>query len=307
MKDIPAILHSAVIISTPLLFAATGGLYTELAGMLNIALEGMLLTGAFAAIAAVSLTGSITAGVTAAIIAASLLALLTAFTTIKLKSNVFITGLAANLLASGLSVVISQKIFNTRGVVPIHDLPALPVMHIPLIGKIPLLGNLVSGFSPYIYAAWLLLLLTWLVINKTTFGYRLRGCEKHSDVLHSLGIKSGNYRYVAFLVSGIFCGIGGSFLSLNLGAFVPNMSAGRGWIALVIMLLAKRRVVFMLIAALIYGIAEAFSNYAQGLINIPAELILAMPYGITLLAIIAASVFTFRRSHAERAPRLARH
>jgi simple sugar transport system permease protein len=292
---------------TPLLCAATGGLYTGLAGMLNIALEGMLLAGAFAAIAALSLTGSVAAAIIAALIASSVLALLTAFSTLKLKSNVFIAGLAANLLAGGLTVVLSQRLFNTRGVVPLRDFAALPVIDIPLLKDIPFIGALVSGYSPYTYAALLLLPISWLIIYKTPFGYRLRACEKHADVLHSLGIESDRYRYAAFLISGLCCGIGGSFLSLNLGAFVPNMSAGKGWIALVIMLLARRSPLDILIAAFVYGLAEAFSNYAQGIINIPSELILAMPYVITLLAICAASILTVRKAHAEKARRPATH
>ena len=291
MKSMLAVLQNSVLIMTPLLFAAVGGLYTELAGMLNIALEGMLLSGAFAAIAAVSLTGSFAAGIAAAIIASTVLAFITAFATLKLKSNVFISGLAANLLAGGLTVVMSQRLFNTRGVVVVHDIPALPLINIPLIRDIPVLGNLVSGYSPYTLASLLVLLVSGLVIYRTPFGYRLRACGKHADVLHSLGIKSDTYRYAAFLISGVCCGIGGSFLSLNLGAFVPQMSAGKGWIALVIMLLGMRRPLGVLAAAFLYGVAEAFSNYAQGIIAIPAELILAMPYIITLLAIIGASIY----------------
>jgi simple sugar transport system permease protein len=304
---IAAILHSAVLISTPLLFAATGGLYTELAGMMNIALEGMLLTGAFAAVAAVSLTGSIAAGITAAVITSTLLALVTAFSALKLKSNVFIAGLAANLLAGGLTAVMSQHFFNTRGVVPLRDFSGLFVVDIPVIAETRVVGSMVSGFSLYTYGAWLLLLLSWIIIHKAPFGYRLRACGAHGEVLHSLGINGDIYRYGSFLISGFFCGLGGSFLSLNLGAYIPNMPAGRGWIALVIMLLARRRLPGVLAAAFIYGLAEALSNYAQGIVNFPAELILAMPYGITLLAITGASLFTVRKARAGKASRPAPH
>ena len=307
MRYISAILHSAVLISTPLLFAATGGMFTELAGMMNIALEGMLLAGAFAAIAAVSMTGSISAGICAAIIAASVLALLTALSVLKLKSNVFIAGLAANLLAGGLTIVLSQRIFNTRGVVPLRELIALPVINIPLVEKIPLAGTLLSGHSLYTYTAWLFLVIAWLAIYKTPFGYRLRAGGTSPKILRSLGIDNSKYCYAAFLISGFCCGIGGSFLSLNLGAFIPNMSAGRGWIALIIMLLARRRPLGILIAALVYGLAEALSNYAQGAIKIPAELILAMPYLITLLAICGSSIFTSYRSRAGKALLPAKH
>jgi len=128
MKDFFAVFNSAMLISTPLLFAACGGLFTVLAGMLNIALEGMLLTGAFAAIAVVSITGNAAAGIAAAIIASASLALITAFSSIKFKSNVFIAGLAANLLASGLTIVLSQRLFNTRGVVPLRDFQVIPFL-----------------------------------------------------------------------------------------------------------------------------------------------------------------------------------
>ena len=287
-----ALLRSTVVIMTPLLFAATGGLFTELSGMLNIALEGLLLTGTFAAVAAVAFTGSFAAGLFAAIISSMALALLTAFTTLKLRSNIFITGLAANMLSSGLTVVLSYQLFNTRGVVVLRDIASLPVINIPLVCNIPFLGSLLSGHSLYVYASWLLLLLSWALIYKTPFGYRLRASGKRSEALASLGIESSTFRYAAFAISGIFCGIGGSFLSLNLGAFVPNMPAGKGWIALVIIFLGSRRPIGLIIAAFIFGLAEAFSNYAQGLFSLPADFILALPFFFTLLAMIVSSIFS---------------
>ena len=296
MKNILPVLHSAVVIMTPLLFAATGGLFTGLAGMLNIALEGLLLAGAFAAVAAVYYTGSFTAGLTAAILACLALSALHAVTTMKLRSNVFITGLAANLLTGGLTIVLSHHLFNTRGVIVLHDVlhgsSHLPVVDIPFINSIPVIGELFSGHSVYVYASWLLLFVSWIVIYKTPFGFRLRACDKHAPALVSLGINADTYRLAAFLISGFYCGIGGSFLSLNLGAFVPNMPAGKGWIALVVIFLGGRRPLGLLAAAFVFGLADAFSNYAQGLFSIPANFILAMPYLFTLLAMILVSIWT---------------
>jgi simple sugar transport system permease protein len=283
---------------TPLLFAATGGLYTELSGMLNIALEGLLLIGAFSAIATVYFTGSFAAGLSAAILASMLLAALLAGTSIKLRSNVFITGLAVNLLASGLTIVLSHYIFNTRGVVALHDISQLPVVVVPFIDNVPVIGTLLSGHSVYVYASWLLLFLSWLVIYKTPFGYRLRACDKNSVALVSLGLYPDTYRWIAFLVSGLCCGIGGSFLSLNLGAFVPNMTAGKGWIALVVIFLGVRKPLGLIAAAFVYGLAEAFSNHAQGLLNIPADFILAMPYLLALLAMIFVSMWVKQKNRA---------
>ena len=297
MKNLLPALHSAVIIMTPLLFAAAGGLFTELAGMLNIALEGLLLMGAFAAVAAAYYTGSFAAAIAAAIIASFALACLLAFTTLKLRSNVFITGLAANLLAGGLTVVLSDFLFKTRGVITLPGFPHLPLLHIPLINTIPIIGELLSGHSPYAYAGVLLLALSWLVIYKTPFGFRLRACGSRQDALVSLGLKPNTYRCAALLISGCCCGIGGSFLSLNLGAFVPNMPAGKGWIALVVVFLGGRKPQGLLAAAFIFGLADAFSNYAQGRFNVPADFILALPYLFTFLVIVAVSVWDSKQPH----------
>ncbi|GHU75963.1 ABC transporter permease [Spirochaetia bacterium] len=285
------ILHSAVVIMTPLLLAATGGLFTELAGMLNIALEGMLLTAAFTAIITAHFTGSIFVGILAAIAASMFLAAILGAVTLKLKANVFIAGLAANLFAAGATVVLSHRLFGTRGVVALNDVARLPALTIPPIAGIPVLGDIFSGHTPYVYVSWLLLAAAWLVLYRTPAGFRIRACAKHSEALVSLGIKPGSWRFAAFLVSGFTCGIGGSFLSLNLRSFVPNISSGKGWVALVVIFLANRKPQGLLPAALIFGLAEAFSNYAQGALDIPADFILAIPYLFTLLVMIAVSVY----------------
>jgi simple sugar transport system permease protein len=289
------VLHSAINIMTPLLFAATGGLFTELSGMLNIALEGMLLTGAFAAVAATYFTGSVAAGIAAAVLSSLALSFLLALSCLKLRSNVFIAGLATNLFAPGLTVVLSHHFFGTRGVVFLQDIPRLPRIDIPAIDGLPVVGDLFSGHTVYVYAAWLLLAAAWIVLYRTPFGFRLRSCDGHADALISLGLRPDAYRFTAFLVSGFCCGLGGSFLSLNLGAFVPNLSAGKGWIALVVIFLGNRRPQGLFAAALVFGLAEAFSNYAQGIFSVPADFILAIPYVFTLLAMIGFSVYARRK------------
>ena len=295
MSDVLPTLSSAVTIMTPLLLAATGGLFTELSGKLNIALEGMLLTGAFFAVLAVHHTGSLAAGLAAAVLASLALSALLAFANLKLRSNVFIAGLAANLLAGGLTVVLSQRFFGTRGVMVLPDFRPLPAVALPFLESVPVAGRLLSGHSPYVYAAWLLLFLSWVAIFKTPFGYRLRACGRHAGALESLGVKPDSYRWAAFLVSGVFCGIGGSLLSLHLGVFVPGMTAGRGWIALVVIFLGLRRPLGLLAAAFVFGLAEALSIYVQGF-DLPADFVLAMPYLLTFLAMIFVSVWAKRKN-----------
>ncbi|MDR0561541.1 MAG: ABC transporter permease [Spirochaetaceae bacterium] len=282
------ILHSAVGIMTPLLLAATGGLFTERAGMLNIALEGLLLIGAFAAIVGSHLSGSLHAGILAGVFAAMTLSAMLGFFTLRLKSNVFITGLAANLFASGVTVVLSYRLFATRGVLVFENIPRLKTLSLPGFLRIPVL----SGHTWYVYFSWFLLLASWFILYRMPFGFHLRACEHRSGALVSLGLNPDRYRFAAFLISGFTCGIGGSFLALNLGVFVPNMSSGKGWIALVVIFLGGRRPIGLFAAALLFGLAEAFSNYAQGSFNVPTDFILAIPYIFTLFVMTGFSIFS---------------
>jgi simple sugar transport system permease protein len=280
MEFILPVLKSALTIMIPVLFAAAGGLFPALAGTLNIALEGLLLIGAFTAITVFYFTGSIALSITAAAMAAISLSALHAFSAFKLRANEFISGLAVNLLSAGLCIVLSDKIFNTRGVVNAY----------------PAASRIISSADGYLFFALVLLVITAVVIYKTPFGYRLRACDKSEEALVSLGIKTGFYKSTALLISGFLCGLGGSFLSLNLGAFVPGMSAGKGWIALVVIFLGRRNPFGLLAASLVFAIAESFSNYAQGFWKVPADFILAFPYIITLIAIIIVSIVPFYRS-----------
>lgn len=289
------LLHSAVSIMTPLLLAATGGLFTELSGMLNIALEGMMLWGAFSSIVFTHYTGSLFLGVLLALLTTMLLAAIMGSATLYLRSNIFITGLATNLLASGLTVVLSYRMFGNKGVVVFKGIKELPYLKIPPLQSIPILGDLLIGHHLFVYLSWFLLLVALFLLYHTPFGLRLRSIGDNEEVLLSLGHQPNLYRMVAFLIAGAFCAFGGATLSLSLGAFVPNMTSGKGWIALVVIFLGQRRPLGLLLAAFVFGLADAFSNYAQGAFNILAEFILAIPYVFTLLVMIGLSAFNSRR------------
>ncbi|NLA92988.1 MAG: ABC transporter permease [Spirochaetales bacterium] len=285
------ILHSAVSIMTPLLLAATGGLFTELSGMLNIALEGMMLWGAFSSIVFTHYSGSLLMGILLSLLSTMLLAAILGSVTLYLRSNLFITGLATNLLASGLTIVLSYRMFGNKGVVVFRGLPELPILKISPLQSIPILGDLFIGHHLFVYLSWILLLGALFLLYHTPFGVRLRSVGHNEEVLLSLGHRPTLYRMVAFLLSGFFCAFGGATLSLSLGAFVPNMTSGKGWIALVVIFLGQKRPLGLLLAAFVFGIADAFSNYAQGALAIPAEFILALPYVFTLLVMIGLSIY----------------
>jgi simple sugar transport system permease protein len=289
------LVHNAVGIMTPFLLAAIGGLFTELAGMLNIALEGLMLTGAFFSVVFAAATGSLFLGILAGIGAAMLLALVFAVANLSLKANVFISGLAVNLFASGFTVVLAFQLFGNKGVIRFENIARLPVLSVPALQRIPLLGDLLLGHNVLVYVSWAIAALGALVISRTPFGLRLRGTGLGPKTVASLGLRPERYQLAAILISGFTCGLAGSLLTLNLSAFVPNITSGRGWIALVAIYLGNKSPLGIVVAAFVFGLAEAVSNYAQGAIDIPADFILAFPYLVTVVAMILYSVWRYYR------------
>jgi len=291
------LLHNTIGIMTPFLLAATGGLFTELAGMLNIALEGLMLIGAFFSVVFAGVTGSLFIGVLLGIASAMLVAALFGAVSLNLKANVFISGLATNLLASGLTVVLAFQIFGNKGVVR-FEIATLPSLSIPALARIPILGDLLIGHNVLVYLSWLIVVLAAVVIYRTPFGLRIRGTGLGAPTITSLGLKPRRYQMAGILISGFTCGLAGAVLTLNLSAFVPNITSGRGWIALVAIYLGNKTPWGIVIASFVFGFAESFSNYAQGATNIPADFILAFPYLITVLAMIGYSIWRHYRARA---------
>jgi len=290
------LIHNSISIMTPFLLAAIGGLMTELAGMLNIALEGLILIGAFFSVIFAASTGSLFFGLLLGIMMTVLVSFVFGAVTLYLKANVFITGLATNLLAGGLTTVLSFYLFGTKGVLMFKKLPSLPSFNVPVLHGIPVIGDILFGHNILVYLGWLIVVLSWIVIYKTPFGYRLRGTGSNPDAMKTLGLKPRNYQMAGFLISGFTCGLAGAVLTLNLGVYVPHISSGRGWIALVVIYLGGKTPFGILGAAFIFGLAESISNYAQGFMDIPADFILAFPYLITVVAMVIMSIVQQRKT-----------
>jgi len=291
--DIP-VLNDTINIMTPFLLAATGGLYSALAGVLNIALEGLMLNAAFFSIVFTMATGNIFLGILGGIVATLLMTLLFGFISLGLKANVFICGLATNLLAGALSIVLAFKIYGQTGSIAFPGMPTLSPIRIPVIHNIPVLGPLLSGYNILVYLSWLFLFLSVIIIYKTPFGIRLRAVGNDANSARSLGINPQRIKMASFLISGFTCAIGGAFLSLTLGAFVPNVTSGRGWIALAIIYLGKKTPMGVLLGAVIFGFVEYISNFLQAVSNFPAELLLSLPFFTTVGILIAFSIIEER-------------
>lgn len=280
---------NAIAAMTPLIFAALGGLFTELTGMLNIALEGLILVGAFFGIVAASMTQSLFAGLVAGSLAAAVLAWAYGSATIRLKANIFVTGLAANIFASGLTVVLSRQWFGTKSVVA-FKIPELARPFAGLLGSIPFFGPAFFSHTVLVYLSWFFVIVATVIIRRTALGMKIRATGANAEAVAASGFRPDAYRLIAIVLSGFFCGMAGASLSLPLAAYVPNMSAGRGWIALVAIYLGARNPGKIALACFIFALAESYSNYAQGLFRIPAEFILMIPYAATLIALVAGSL-----------------
>jgi len=283
-------LHSTIRIMAPFLLAAIGGLFTELAGMLNIALEGLMLIGAFFSVVLSAATGSLFLGIALGIGASVVAAYVFGFISLNLRANIFITGLATNLFAEGITVVLAFQMFGNKGVIRFENLPRLPVLSIPALQRVPVIGDIFVGHNVLVYVSWLMVVIAAIIIYKTAFGLRVRGTGSNPAAVEAIGLSPRRYRMYAILISGFTCGLAGAILSLQMGAFVPGITSGRGWIALVAIYLGAKTPHGILIACIVFGLAESFSNYAQGAIDIPADFILAFPYIITVIAMIAYSI-----------------
>ena len=285
-------------IMAPILIAGLGGLLSERAGVLNISLEGLMLTGAFTAVVVTASTGSILLGVIAAVIAGAALALVFSIISIDLGSNIFITGLGINLLAQGAIPFISNQMFGTKGVLRFAEMPILPRLELAFEFRVPLVHELLFGHHIGVYLSILLTALTWFLLYRTGFGLRLRSVGSNPEALRLRGLTPEHYKRIAIVLSGVGAGLGGALLALRLGVYLPNITSGRGWIALVTIYLGYRRPGGVLIAAFVFAFAETVSMAAQGVVALPNTVLLSLPYVLTVIAMVVYSAV--RHSGARR-------
>ncbi len=268
--------------SAPIALAALGGLYTAAAGSLSVALEGSMLAGAFAAAAIGVASGSLWLGLLAGAFAGALLASMVAAAAIRLRADVFVAGLAANILAGGAISALSQAFFGTKGVLPSEALGRGAAGPGP--GGISFLGQ-GSAFVAAIAAAAVLA----LMYGRSVFGLRLKASGQEGDAARAAGIDPDRYRFAAHLVAGAASGLAGAFMAVGVAAFVPGMSAGRGWIALAAIYLGGRKPSGIALSCILFGSLFALANMLQGLrgaMSENAELLQALPYLASALAFI---------------------
>jgi simple sugar transport system permease protein len=279
------IIAASIRMATPLTLAAVGGTFSERSGVVNIALEGILLNGAFAAVVATHYSGSPWVGVLAAVLVGLLTSLIHAVVTITFKANHIVSGVAVNLLALGATQFTCWAVYGNSG--NSERVVGLPVWRIPVVDRIPVIGQLLSGHSPLVYLAIVVVLLAHFLLFKTVFGLRLRAVGEHPLAADTMGVRVILMRYCGVLISGALAGLGGAFLSLNTHYFVKNMSGGRGFIALAAMIFGKWTPYGAAGACLLFGFLEALQMSLQGG-GLPTQFIQMIPYLATMIVLASA-------------------
>lgn len=284
-----ALFSSALGALTPILFAALAGALCQRAGVFNISLEGTMLVGAFAGVAGSWYTGSVWLGVLIAAVTGTAYALILAVGHVSLGGDAIVLGVAVNLLAVGLTSFLIRTVFGTRGTFSDPALQGLDAVHLPLVQDIPFVGEVLSGHSVLVYLSWLAVVALAILLYRHPWGLRLRGIGERQDAAASLGVSVTRYRYGVILAGGALCGLAGAQLALgNVTLFSENMTAGRGWIAVVAVMLGRALPYGVLAAAVLFGLAEAFGFRLQGA-GLPQQATDAAPYVVTLLALFISS------------------
>lgn len=279
------LLSLTVVKATPLTLGSLSGIFCERSGVINIAIEGMMLTAAFTGFAASFYSGSNALGIAIAILTGAVMALLHAVLCIRFKMNQIISGTVINLMAIGLTGYFNRVLFIGK-VVP--GVRTLPIIKIPLLSKIPVLGPVLFSHQPIVYTMMILVIVVHVVLFYTNWGLRTRAVGEHPRAADTVGINVFFMRYANVVIGGMMAGLAGAFLTLEaVGTFEKLMSNGRGFIALAAMIFGKWTPFGSFAAALLFGFADALSVQFQiwGVTAIPYQFLGMLPYILTLVVL----------------------
>jgi simple sugar transport system permease protein len=280
------LVYSTIRSATPLILAALGGMFSERSGVINIALEGLMLAGAFTAAAVTATSGSVFLGISSGVLAGLALAAIYAVAVIQFKADQVVSGTAINILMIGLPAMLSSAFFLSSGSTP----------QIPKEDLIPTLNNLFKiqwlDISILSILAFLLVPACWYILFKTPFGLRLRAVGENPEAADAAGVSVAQIRYTAVLISGALAALGGAYLSVGQSSlFTRGMTAGRGFIALAALIFGKWRPVPTMLACLLFGFTEALTIQIQGVFklpsgeDIPVQFIQIIPYVLTIVVL----------------------
>ncbi|KMY51500.1 ABC transporter permease [Peribacillus loiseleuriae] len=294
MDELLIILHSTFRMTAPIALAAIGGVFAHRAGVLNVALEGMMLVGAFTGVMVSYLTGSILIAVLAAVLSSMILGLLFSVFGITLKGNVIITGLAINTIVLGLTAYILQVFFGQRGVFSNPKIIGLEPLDIPILRDIPILSDILNNQTPMVYVSLLALILAHFVLYHTKLGLYIRTVGEKEEAAYSVGLPVNKLKYISVLIGSFLCGLGGVNIALeNVTMFVEDMTVGRGFIALAAIFSGQGTPIGTFIFSFLFGFADALQIRLQSL-NIPGAFIQMIPFLFIVLVLTVVGIISVR-------------
>jgi simple sugar transport system permease protein len=303
MKELLAIVFSPdffymwIRVVTPILLPALGAMVCNRAGVVNLGLEGIMLTAALFGVLGGAFGGSVIWGLLAGVGISLLLSMVFAYVHLNLRANNVLCGTAINTFASGFTVFLLELLTGEKGTSSSLKSFSFPSVHIPLIKDIPVVGQIISGHNLLTYIAVLAVFLVSFLIYKTPLGIRIRTVGENEHAASSVGINVNRVRYIAILICGLLTGLGGMYLSTGyLNFFTRDMTAGRGFIALAAAPMGQNTPLGTLYASLVFAFFDGLSNILQ-VMRIPSEFVQMLPYLATILGI---TVYSIQRIQAER-------
>lgn len=295
-----AFFASVLRVTTPILFATLGSIVAERAGASNIALEATMLFAALFGALGSGLSGSLAVGFLCAVLGGLLVTVMLCVFALRLKADIILTGIALNLLAGGGTVFIMYMFLQDKGSTSSIATKVFPSVTIPGVSSIPVLGQILSGHNVLTYVAFLMVAVVWVLLFRTRLGAHIRAVGENPGAAASVGINVVRTQNIALLLSGFLTSLGGAFMSMGyMNGFSQNMVAGRGFIALAAASMGQLYPVLGMVAALIFGAADAFSN-AMAAMRIPDELVKLIPYATTIVGMVVFSAVDQRRRLARK-------
>jgi ABC-type uncharacterized transport system permease subunit len=268
-----------------LLLPALGGVISERSGVVNIAMEGMMLTGAFFGVVADLAWHNPWLATLVAMVAGGLMALIHAVVSIRFRADQIVSGIAINIFAAGLTVFLVTRIYGLQDIGHVSQAELLPYISVPLLDQIPFFGRVLFQQNVIVYAAIVLLVLVQVVLFRTRLGLRIRAVGEHPQAADTAGINVFAIRYGAVITSGLLSGLAGAFLAIGISnTFVPNMTDGRGYIALAAMIFGKWTPLGAFVACLIFGFGQAIYDN-NSTIHVSQYLLSMLPYVLTLIVL----------------------
>jgi len=286
-------------LSTPVVLAGLCALITSRAGILNIAGEGMILFGAWFAVAGSYFFENALAGVAAAMLSGAVIGGLFALFSLKFRAHIIIMGIAINIFANAATIFLTRAVFKQAGAFADPRIQGLNPIALPIIKDIHILGDVLSGYSLIVYVTWILVALTTLFLYRTPWGLHLRAVGENPQAAETLGINVPRIRFAAVMASGVYASLAGVYLSLgHLKMYTDQMAAGRGYIGMAVNTFGGGEPIGVFLASTLFGLVDTIGWRLQGERIMPVYFISMLPYVATLVAL---TLFTLRQQRAKRA------